>query len=968
MPLNGKINKIMKQKTMTTVNNLYELPAQEISTEVLLEKYAKGTETSIQDIRERVAKALAAQESHDPIVQKQRKNEFLQAQQAGFIPAGRINSAVGTELAATLINCFVQPVGDSISETENGLPGIYDALQKAAETMRRGGGVGYNFSAIRPHDAKVKGTASKASGPVSYMRVFDRSCETVESAGSRRGAQMAVLSVDHPDIEQFITAKRTAGELTNFNVSVSITNAFMKALEADDTFDLVHTAEPSDELIAQGVRQRADGKWVYRTVRAQEIWDLIMESTYDYAEPGVLFHDHINDDNNLHYVEVLDATNPCGEQPLPPYGCCCLGSINLTQFIENPFAFNGKPTVDWKGLAQVVHTAVRMLDNVLDATQWPLPEQEVEADAKRRVGLGVTGLGDALVMLTLAYDSAEGRAMAEQLTRHVTHEAYKASIELAKERGVFPLFDAEKYLQSGFTKRLPKSIRDDIRKYGIRNSHLTSIAPTGTISLAFADNTSNGIEPAFSWSYTRRKRMPDNSTQEYIVQDHAHRLYALMGGDTENLPAYFRTALEISAQDHALMVAAVKDHVDSAISKTVNVPVDYPYEDFKNLYLQAWKLGLKGITTYRPSGVRSAVLVETPTAQPADAPATPETMVLDEQDRRLVLKKSIEPVLNSLRWPSRPHLPFGASAWASDEIKTPQGSFVAFVTELNGRPFEVWVNGAKPPRGMGSVAKMLSLDMYTDDARWVRRNLEVMAKANSSYVEMTDPATGEKVVKPSAVSALAHIVGYRQGEPEENAPSAMLDALIAPREPKTGPDGTLGWVCDVTNPSTGDDFVLMLKELRMPDGTLRPYSVWGAGKFPRAFEGLFKLLSLDMRIVDPAWIGMKLRKLLSYAEPQGDFLARTPNSEKMESYPSTEAYVARLLIHRYAMLGVLTQEGEPVTQMGIVQEQPVAVKPSSAPASSVMNGEVCPECYLHSVIKKDGCLFCTSCGYIGACG
>lgn len=960
----------MKHKMTTTVNILHELPAQEISTEVLLEKYAKGDESSIQDIRERVATALAAQESNDPTVQKQREKEFMQAQQEGFIPAGRINSAVGTDLAATLINCFVQPVGDSISETENGLPGIYDALQKAAETMRRGGGVGYNFSAIRPHDAKVKGTASKASGPVSYMRVFDRSCETVESAGSRRGAQMAVLSVDHPDIEQFILAKRTAGELTNFNVSVSITNRFMQALEAGESFDLVHVAEPSDELIAQGVKQRADGKWIYRTVRAQEIWDLIMESTYDYAEPGVLFHDHINDDNNLHYVEVLDATNPCGEQPLPPYGCCCLGSVNLTQFIENPFAFKGKPGVDWAKLSSVVHTAVRMLDNVLDATQWPLPEQEDEAAAKRRVGLGITGLGDALVMLTLAYDSDEGRAMAEQLTRHVTHEAYKASIELAKERGAFPLFDAEKYLQSGFTKRLPKSIRDDIRKYGIRNSHLTSIAPTGTISLAFADNTSNGIEPAFSWSYTRRKRMPDNSTQEYIVQDHAHRLYALMGGDTENLPSYFRTALEISAQDHALMVAAVKDHVDSAISKTVNVPVDYPYEDFKNLYLQAWKLGLKGITTYRPSGVRSAVLLETPKAQSADAPA-PETMMLDEQDRRLILKKSIEPVLNSLRWPSRPHLPFGASAWASDEIKTPQGSFVAFVTELNGRPFEVWVNGAKPPRGMGSVAKMLSLDMYTDDARWVRRNLEVMAKANSSYVEMTDPATGEKVVKPSAIAALAHIVGYRQGEPAEDAPSAMLNALIAPREPKTGPDGTLGWVCDVTNPSTGDDFVLMLKELRMPDGTLRPYSVWGAGKFPRAFEGLFKLLSLDMRIVDPAWIGMKLRKLLSYAEPQGDFLARTPNSEKMESYPSTEAYVARLVIHRYAMLGVLTQEGEPVTQMGIVQEQPsLSTKsPTSAAASSVvMDGELCPECYLQSVIKKDGCLFCTSCGYIGACG
>lgn len=969
----------MKQDAISP-DSFAQLSAQEISVEVLLEKYAKGDETTIDDIRARVSKALAAQETDDPKTQSQLENEFMQAQQQGFIPAGRINSAAGTGLAATLINCFVQPVGDSISETENGLPGIYDALQKAAETMRRGGGVGYNFSAIRPQDAKVKGTASKASGPVSYMRVFDRSCETVESAGSRRGAQMGVLSVDHPDIKQFILAKRTAGELTNFNVSVSIPDVFMQAVEADADFDLIHVAEPSDQLIAQGAKQRADGKWVYRTVKARDIWNLIMESTYDHAEPGVIFYDHINNDNNLHYVEVLETTNPCGEQPLPPYGCCCLGSINLTQFIEHPFAFGGKPEVNWERLGKVVRTAVRMLDNVLDASEWPLPEQKIEADAKRRIGLGVTGLGDALVMLTLAYDSDEGRAMAEHLTRVVTHEAYRASIELAKERGAFPLFDADKYLQSGFTKRLPESIRADIKKYGIRNSHLTSIAPTGTISLAFADNTSNGIEPAFSWSYTRRKRMPDNSTQEYLVQDHAHRLYGLMGGDLDNLPAYFRTALEISAQDHALMVAAVKDHIDSAISKTVNVPADYPYEDFKDLYMQAWKLGLKGITTYRPSGFRDAVLLETPSSKPTQTAAAaqtpeamPETIVLDEQDRRMVLKKAIEPVLNSLRWPSRPPLPFGATAWASDTIETPQGSFVAFVTELNGRPFEVWVNGAKPPRGMGSVAKMLSLDMYTDDVSWIRRKLDVLSKANGSYVEMTDPATGKKVVKSSAIAALAHIVGFRQKEPgdsnEPNPSSAMLDALIAPREPKTGPDGTLGWVCDVANPTTKDDFVLMLKELRMPDGTLRPYSIWGAGKFPRAFEGLFKLLSLDMRIVDPAWIGMKLRKLLSYAEPQGDFLARTPNSEKMESYPSTEAYVARLVIHRYAMLGILTDEGEPVTQMGVVQEELFEDEPTpSAHLLAKMDGDQCPECYLYSVIKKDGCEFCTSCGYIGACG
>ncbi|MCK9515200.1 MAG: adenosylcobalamin-dependent ribonucleoside-diphosphate reductase [Ottowia sp.] len=949
--------------------HLSGLEPQAISLEVLQEKYAKGDETTIGQVQRRVARALAAMEA--PEQRAHHEALFVEAQQRGFIPAGRINSAAGTDLQATLINCFVQPVGDSVSATEDGLPGIYDALQKAAETMRRGGGVGYNFSHIRPAGAHVRGTASKASGPVSYMRVFDRSCETVESAGARRGAQMGVLNVEHPDIEAFVRAKQTAGELTNFNVSVSVTDDFMQAVQDDALFPLVHAAEPGEDLKAAGAFRREDGPWVYRQIRARELWDLIMQSTYDYAEPGVLFRDQINRENNLAYIETLEATNPCGEQPLPAYGCCCLGSINLTRFVRDPFGLSGEPSVDWQGLAEVTAVAVRMLDNVLDATVWPLPEQAEEAAQKRRVGLGITGLGDALIMLGLAYDSDPARAMAGRFMREITEAAYRASVALARERGAFPAFSKKEYLASPFIQRLPRDLRDAIAKHGLRNSHLTSIAPTGTISLAFADNASNGIEPPFSWTYTRTKRMADGSRQDYAVQDHAWRLYRLLGGDTDALPPYFRTALEISAQDHARMVAAVKDHVDSAISKTVNVPADYPYEDFKDLYLDAWRYGLKGITTYRPSGKRDAVLSVTPEA--AAAGSQPETISLSEADQRLVLKQAIEPVLNSLRWPSRPRLPHGASCWASDAIEVPEGSFVVFVSDLQQRPFEVWVNGARPPRGLGSVAKMLSLDMYVDDFPWLQRKLQVLARTSGeSPFQISNPRNGEPIWVPSPVAAVAKLVEFRHKAlgvtaPEEGA-SAMMSALIAPREPKTGTDGTMGWVCDVLNPVTGDDFVLMVKELRLPDGGARPYSVWGAGEFPRAFAGLFKLLSLDMRIVDPAWIAMKLRKLMNYAEPQGDFLARMPGSEKSRTYPSTEAYLARLLIHRYAMLGILDENGEPLRQMGVVQAESDAAGLQSPAADTVMAGARCPECHLPHVINKDGCDFCTSCGYMGACG
>lgn len=933
---------------------------QVISTEVLQEKYAKGDESSVTQVRTRVATALAQVE--DPKTRKKYAQEFLWAMQHGFIPAGRVNSAAGTDLQSTLINCFVQPVGDSITEHVDGKPGIYTALAQAAETMRRGGGVGYNFSAIRPKGARVKGTGSCASGPLSYMRVFDRSCETVESAGARRGAQMAVLNVTHPDVLDFIMAKQERGQLNNFNVSVGVTDAFMQAVHSDTQFDLVHTAEPSDTLKSAGAHRRPDGLWVYRSVRARDVWDSIMQSTYAAAEPGVLFLDRINTENNLAYCEHIEATNPCGEQPLPDYGCCCLGSLDLTAYVLEPFSEQAR--FDYETMRKATALAVRMLDNVLSATKWPLPEQQQEADAKRRLGLGFTGLGDALIMLGIRYDSQQGRELAAEVAREMRDAAYRASAELAKERGAFPLFQADNYLTSGFASRLPDDVKQLIRKHGIRNSHLTSIAPTGTISLAFADNASNGIEPAFSWFYKRTKRMPDGSKKDYTVEDHAYRVYRAMGGDVAALPPAFVSALEISAIDHMLMVAAVAPFVDAAISKTVNVPADYPYEDFKDLYSQAWQQGLKGITTYRPNTILGSVLSVSSDAQVA----APEPIRLSEQDKRLVLTEVAKsPPLASLRWPSRPALPAGASGWVSETIHTPQGEFAVVVADKDSVPFEVWVLGGQPPRGLDAIAKTLSSDMRANDRGWIRKKLSVLSKAYGDGFHMPMPPNGDLIQVPSATAALARLVEWRYTDlaaldARADDPSPVLNALFAPHEPKTGTDGTLAWVADVRNPSTDDDFVLMLKELEMPDGSRRPYSMWLTGAHPRALDGLCKLLSLDMRVVDPAWIGMKLRKLLNYAEPRGDFLARVPGTGRQANYPSTVAYVAQLVIHRYAMLGILTEEGMPIHAMGVVADEPAqALAPT-------MTGKLCAECGNHTVIKKDGCEFCTVCGAIGACG
>jgi ribonucleoside-diphosphate reductase alpha chain len=1180
---------------------------QPISLDVLREKYLKPGETTADELYQRVARALASVEK--PELRDKYEALFLANLKAGAIGAGRIMSAAGTDIQATLINCFVQPVGDCIQGVDDeGFPGIYEALREAAETMRRGGGVGYDFSRIRPKGAQVKATASMASGPCSYMNVFDQSCSTVESAGARRGAQMGVLRIDHPDVHEFITAKRTPGRWNNFNVSVGVSDAFIEAVQNNAPWELVHKARPGAALLAQGAHQRADGLWVYATVPARELWDTIMKSAYDFAEPGILFLGRINEDNNLHYCEDIAATNPCvtadtwvmtsegpaqvadlvgkpfaavvdgrayrvesqgffktgtkpvlelqtreghalrltadhrvrrvarktryclevewtpaaqlqpgdevllhdhralagwggagtheegyllglligdgtlkaekavisvwapelkavgqgtvafaatgadgimraatsaastlphradfkgfqrpvagrgearmssaalgklahgmgmapgrktitatmerqssafaqgllsglfdadgsvqgtqekgvsvrlsqsddallvtvqrillrmgivstlyrnrrvagardlpdgkgstqpyltraqhelvisgdnlawfaervgfcdtdksarlqeglaqyqralnrerftatvqalvdagvedvydvtvadvhafdanglvvhncGEQPLPSYGCCDLGPIILTRFVRHPFGFGGVAAFDFDAFIQAVAMQVRALDNVLDVTFWPLPQQRDEAMAKRRIGVGFTGMGNTLAMLCLRYDLPEGRTMAARIAQGMRDAAYAASVELAREKGAFPKFDARGYLAEGtFASRLPASLKAAIHEHGIRNSHLLSIAPTGTVSLAFADNASNGIEPPFSWMYKRKKRESDGSTTEYAVEDHAWRLYRELGGDVDALPDYFVSALAMSAQDHIAMMEAVQPFVDTAISKTVNIPADYPYEDFKDLYLQAWRARLKGLATYRPNSILGSVL-ETHAA-PAPEPAA-------------VAKPA----------PAAPPV---------DPMRT--------------------VIESRPQGGLSAVAEKLEY--------WTQEGHKTL------YL---------------IVSFLPVPTGVGNG---------TVDRAIEFFMPVGQSGESQQWITS----------------------SMRLLSLAARGGF------LERALS-DMRKV--AWDRGPVR-LGTHRKDDGTLVPMWHDSE-----------VAAMA---YAIQNILARRVADPVQQQLPLDEP-APPPVAVPQA--MAGKKCSECGAHAVIRKDGCDYCTQCGHLGSCG
>jgi ribonucleoside-diphosphate reductase alpha chain len=562
----------------------------------------KDGDRTIADSWHRVARAVSAVELRDHEVWERRFIDILNGFK--FLPGGRIQAGAGTGRTVTLFNCFV------MGTIEDSMEGIFRTLHEGAITMQQGGGVGYDFSTLRPRGTQAKGVGAVASGPVSFMGVWDAVCETILSTGARRGAMMATLRCDHPDIEEFVSAKQTPGALRHFNLSVQVTDAFIAAARHDGEWPLVFPETASDEAGETLVRNWAGFRdparcRIHRRVRARVLWDTILRATYEHAEPGVLFIDRINRLNNLWYRESITATNPCGEIPLPPYGACDLGSLNLTQFVRHPFTPHA--TLDEPGLVATTEIATRFLDNVITASRFPLPQQQESARGSRRIGLGITGLADTLIMLGLHYGSDAARQFAQRLMQLICYAAYRTSVMLAGEKGEFPFFDRDKYLQGPFIAGLPADIRAGIAQHGIRNSHLLAIAPTGTISL-LAGNVSSGLEPVVAGAFERKVLNEKGATTTFDLVDYALALWREIEGDPDSRPPAFVCATELAPHDHIAMQAALQPYVDNSISKTITVPEDFPFDAFRGIYDAAYDMGLKGCTTYRRNTTTGAVV------------------------------------------------------------------------------------------------------------------------------------------------------------------------------------------------------------------------------------------------------------------------------------------------------------------------------------------------------------------------
>jgi ribonucleoside-diphosphate reductase alpha chain len=726
---------------------------------------------TIEDTWRRVAGALAAPEA-DPAAWEP---QFYDAMaDFRFLPAGRIVSGAGSARRVTLFNCFVMgDIGDDLGS-------IFAHLREAALTMQQGGGIGYDFSTLRPRGAPVRGVGADASGPLSFMDVWDAMCRTIMSAGARRGAMMATMRCDHPDIEAFIAAKREPGRLRNFNLSVLVTDAFMAAVDADADWPLTF------------------GGTVWRTLRARALFDAITRATYDYAEPGVIFIDRINARNNLAYCETIHSTNPCGEQPLPAYGACLLGSINLARLVRDPFTATAR--MDVAELADLVGVAIRMMDNTIDISGFPLEKQRREAEAKRRIGLGMTGLADALMMCGLRYGSAEAAAAAGDWARRIERAAYLASARLAAEKGAFPLFDRDAYLAGETVRGLDEDVRRLIARHGIRNALLTSVAPTGTISLV-ADNVSSGIEPVFAHGYTRRVREPDGTTREEEVSDHAVRLYRRMFGNAAPLPAHFVTAQDLTPAEHVRMQAAVQAHVDSAISKTVNVPEDIGFEAFQRVYRDAYRSGCKGCTTYRPNAITGSVLEVKPADPVTPAPVTPAPVTAAPVTAAPITPAPVTPA------PVPPAGPEPAPVAAGEllvraekllgatyKLRWPDSEHAMYVTindiELDGgrRPFEIFVNS----KNLEHYAWVVALTRMISAV--FRRGGDVGFVAEE-LKQVFDPRGGQwshgRYV-PSLVAAIGDIIERHM---IETGFLARAGAVAAPAAPAAAAAARLGPLC-----------------------------------------------------------------------------------------------------------------------------------------------------------------------------
>jgi len=685
----------------------------------------------LEDSWHRVANAVAASEDSP---EKWAPVFYNALEDFKFLPAGRILAGAGTGRHVTLFNCFVMgTIPDSIS-------GIFESLKEAALTMQQGGGIGYDFSTLRPKGAGVKGVGADASGPLSFMDVWDAMCRTIMSAGSRRGAMMATMRCDHPDIEAFIDAKKDPARLRMFNLSVLVSDAFMEAVNADAPWDLVF-----------------DGA-TYNTLRARDLWDRITRSTYDFAEPGVIFIDRINQRNNLAYCETIAATNPCGEQPLPPYGACLLGSINLVKLVNAPFEKGAM--LDEAALDDLVAVAVRMMDNVVDVSRFPLPEQAAEAQAKRRIGLGITGLADALLMVGLRYGSEGAARQTARWLHRIARAAYLASARLAAEKGAFPLYDRDAYLAGETLLEMDEDVRAEIAKNGIRNALLTSIAPTGTISL-YAGNVSSGIEPVFAWSYTRKVLQNDGTRREEEVTDYAARLWRKKYGDAP-FPDYFVDAQTLRPLEHVRMQAAAQKWVDSSISKTINCPKDISFDDFKEVYAEAWKSGCKGCTTYRPNDVTGSVLSVSEKSEAApQADKGADVVYIAEPLGR---PETLEGQTYKIKWPESEHAIY---ITVNDVI-------------MNGhrRPFEVFINSKNMEHFAWTVAltRMISAVFRRGgDVSFVVEELKAVfdprggAWMDGKYIPSMLAAIGGVIERHMIAIGFITEGGYLKSDPHPNA-------------------------------------------------------------------------------------------------------------------------------------------------------------------------------------------------------